>query len=116
YWELLGGRFAGHGGGTFPVVIEDKEHPITRPLEGFEIRDETYRHRYHPKAEDKLHHLIRMNRGKEQQSMGWVRDYGKGRMFYTSLGHGTPAWKNPAFQRLVVRGLYWAAGREPKDP
>jgi hypothetical protein len=22
----------------------------------------------------------------------------------------------PGFQQLVVRGLYWAAGREPKDP
>jgi len=116
YWELLGGRFAGHGGGKFKLVIDDKEHPITKPMTDFEIQDETYRHRYHPKAEKELRHLLHMDRGKEQQSMAWVRDYGKGRMFYTSLGHGTPAWTNPAFQRLVTRGIYWAAGREPKDP
>jgi len=116
YWEMVGGRFAGHGGGKFQVVILDHEHVITKPMADFEIQDETYRHRYHPESEKLLHHLIRCNRGKEQQSMAWVRPYGKGRMFYTSLGHGTPAWKNPAFQRLVVRGLYWAVGREPKDP
>lgn len=114
YWEMVGGRFAGHGGGKFTVRIEDKNHPITKGLEDFEITDETYRHKYHPKA--KMHSLIRIDRGKEQQSMGWVRDYGKGRMFYTALGHGRPAWTNPHFQRLVVRGIYWAAKREVKDP
>lgn len=114
YWELVGGRFAGHGGGKFPVVIHDKDHPITAPLEDFEIQDETYSHNYHKNLI--MRSLIHMNRGDERQSMGWVRPYGKGRMFYTSLGHGREAWTNPHFQRLVVRGLYWAAGREPKDP
>ncbi|HUU93857.1 MAG TPA: ThuA domain-containing protein [Phycisphaerae bacterium] len=114
YWELVGGRFAGHGGGKFMVRIEDKNHPITKGLEDFEIQDETYRHKYHEKA--KRHDLIRMDRGKEQQSMAWVRDYGKGRVFYTSLGHGREAWTNPHFQRLAVRGIYWAVGRDPKDP
>jgi len=114
YWRLLGGRFIGHGGGTFPIRIEDKKHPITAPMEDFEINDETYRNNYHP--EFKLHSLIRMDRGQEQQSMGWVQEYGKGRVFNTTLGHGKAAWDNPQLQRLVVRGLYWAAGREPKDP
>ena len=114
YWEMVGGRFSGHGGGKFMVRIMDKEHPITKGLEDFEIQDETYRHRYHKNF--KLHSLVRMDRGKEQQSMGWSHAYGKGRVFYTSLGHGRQAWTNPHFQRLVVRGLYWAVGRDPKDP
>ena len=114
YWELIGGRFSGHGGGKFMVRIEDKNHPITKGLQDFEITDETYRHKYHEKA--KRHDLIRMDRGKEQQSMAWVRDYGKGRVFYTSLGHGRPAWTNPHFQRLAVRGIYWAVKRDVKDP
>ncbi|KPK42154.1 MAG: hypothetical protein AMK72_14580 [Planctomycetes bacterium SM23_25] len=114
YWELVGGRFSGHGGGKFTVRIEDKNHPITKGLQDFEIQDETYRHNYHPKAQ--RHDLIRIDRGQEQQSMAWVRDYGKGRVFYTSLGHGREAWANPHFQRLAVRGIYWAVKREPKDP
>ena len=114
YWELLGGRFAGHGGGKYTVHIFDKEHPITKGLEDFEIQDETYCHNYHRNACVRC--LVRMDRGKERQCMGWVQHYGKGRVFYTGLGHGKSAWTNPGFQRLVVRGLYWAAGREPKDP
>jgi len=60
--------------------------------------------------------LVRMNRESERQSMGWVQHYGKGRVFYTSLGHGREAWTNPHFQRLVARGIYWAIGAQPKDP
>jgi type 1 glutamine amidotransferase len=114
FWEMVGGRFAGHGGGTFTVHIYDKEHPITKGLEDFEIQDETYAHHYHKNATMRC--LTRMNRGEERQAMSWVSHYGKGRMFYTGNGHGREAWANPAFQRLVVRGAYWAAGRKVKDP
>jgi type 1 glutamine amidotransferase len=114
YWELVGGRFAGHGGGKFTVYVHDKRHPIAAGLEDFEIQDETYSHNYHKNA--CMRSLVRMNRGNERQSMAWVQNYGKGRVFYTGLGHGKEAWTNPQFQRLVVRGMYWAAGRQPKDP
>jgi len=114
YWKLLGGRFTTHGGGKFMLRIEDKKHPITAPMDDFEIHDETYQNKNHPEA--KMHNLGRIDRGKEQQSMIWVQEFGKGRVFNTTLGHGKQAFDNPQFQRLVVRGLYWAAGKEPKDP
>ena len=114
YWEMVGGRFAGHGGGKYMVYVVDHEHPITKGLEDFEIQDETYSHTYHKNSV--LRCLLRMNRGNERQCMGWVQDYGKGRVFYSGLGHGKEAWTNPAWQRFFVRGMYWAAGREPKDP
>jgi type 1 glutamine amidotransferase len=114
YWEMVGGRFAGHGGGKYTVYIYDPAHPITKGLKDFEIEDETYRHNYHRNAQ--MRSLIRMKRGDERQSMGWVSYYGRGRVFYTGLGHGRQAWNNPSFQRLVVRAMYWAAGRKVKDP
>jgi len=114
YWQMIGGRFKGHGGGKFWTRIVDKEHAITKGLEDFEIQDETYSHNYAKGFEP--HSLVKIDRGAEQQSMGWCHEFGKGRVFYTSLGHGREAWVNPHFQRLAVRGLYWAVGREPKDP
>lgn len=114
YWEMLGGRFAGHGHGTYTVSIDDPDHPITKGLQSFEIKDESYRHRYHKGV--KLHFLASMKERNETREMAWVRDYGKGRVFYSANGHGREAWTNPAWQRLMVRALYWAAGREPKDP
>jgi type 1 glutamine amidotransferase len=119
YWRLMGGRFSGHGRATYMVRIEDKQHPVTAGMEDFEIFDETYRNKYHPEA--KIHSLVRIDHGREQQSMAWVQEIGKGRVFCTTLGHGPniyggSAFDNLHFQRLVVRGLYWAAGREPKNP
>jgi len=114
YWEMVGGRFAGHGSGKYKIYIYDKEHPITKGLHDFEIQDETYFHNYHKNATMRC--LTRMNRGNERQAMCWVSHYGKGRMFYTGNGHGREAWNNPHFQHLVVRGAYWAAGRKVKDP
>lgn len=114
YWEMVGGRFAGHGGGKYTVYIYDHDHPITNGLKDFEIEDETYSHNYHRNAQ--MRSLIRMNRGDERQSMGWVSYYGKGKIFYTGLGHGHEAWSNPSFQRLVIRAMYWAAGSKVKDP
>lgn len=114
YWEMLGGRFAGHGGGKYTVYIYDRDHPITKGMRDFEIQDETYSHNYHRNAQ--MRSLTRMNRGNERQSMSWVSSYGKGRVFYTGNGHGREAWTNPHFQRLVVRAAYWAAGRKVKDP
>jgi type 1 glutamine amidotransferase len=114
YWEMLGGRFAGHGSGKFTVYIYDSDHPITKGMANFEIEDETYSHNYHRNAQ--MRSLTRMNRDNERQSMSWVSSYGKGRVFYTGNGHGREAWSNPQFQRLVVRAAYWAAARNIKDP
>ena len=57
-----------------------------------------------------------MDRGNERQSMAWVQQHGKGRVFTTGFGNDQGSWANPQFQHLVVRAMYWAAGRTPKDP
>jgi len=114
YWELLGGRFIGHGSGKYSVHIYDQDHPITAGLRDFDIADETYAHEYHKNA--CMRCLVRMDRGNERQSMAWVQQHGKGRVFTTGFGNDQGAWANPQFQRLVVRAMYWAAGRTPKDP
>ncbi len=114
YWELLGGRFIGHGSGKYTVHIYDRDHPITAGLGDFDIADETYAHQYHKNA--CMRCLVRMDRGSERQSMAWVQQHGKGRVFTTGFGNDRGAWENPHFQRLVVRAMYWAAGRAPKDP
>lgn len=40
----------------------------------------------------------------------WVHLYGKGRVFYTSLGHREDVWVNPFFQAIALGGLSWAMG------
>lgn len=46
----------------------------------------------------------------------WVREYGEGRSFYTSLGHRDDIWTNdPVFRAHVVGGIRWALGLEEGD-
>jgi type 1 glutamine amidotransferase len=45
----------------------------------------------------------------------WIRNYGKGRVFYTSMGHREDVWTRPEFQSLVVGGITWAVGDARAD-
>ncbi len=47
--------------------------------------------------------------------MTWARMHGKGRVFYTSLGHREDVWTNPFFQTIALGGLAWALGNVRAD-
>lgn len=38
----------------------------------------------------------------------WAHMYGKGRVFYTSMGHRDDIWTNPVFQQVLLGGMNWA--------
>jgi type 1 glutamine amidotransferase len=40
----------------------------------------------------------------------WAKFEGKGRVFYTAMGHREDVWTNPTFQQILVGGLKWANG------
>jgi putative membrane-bound dehydrogenase-like protein len=45
----------------------------------------------------------------------WARTQGKGRVYYTSLGHKPGTWTNPVFQGMLVGALNWTTGRVDAD-
>jgi type 1 glutamine amidotransferase len=46
------------------------------------------------------------------RDVAWTREIGKGRVYYTALGHDEQSWGNPAWQRMMVQGILWSAGRQ----
>jgi type 1 glutamine amidotransferase len=120
FWnELIGARFTGHIPGTHKlnIVITDPKHPITAGIENFTIVDEEYKHKFAPVDR----HVLARFRERPPQSdqtenmdIVWTREIGNGRMFYTALGHGKDAWESPAWQKLVVQGILWAA-HQPRE-
>jgi len=40
----------------------------------------------------------------------WAKVYGKGRVFYSSLGHVTENWDDPNLQRMYMEAVKWALG------
>ena len=45
----------------------------------------------------------------------WARMHGKGRVFYTSMGHREDNWLTPLYQDILLGGIEWAVGRIDAD-
>ena len=52
----------------------------------------------------------------ERKPLGYVRDYGKGRIFYTALGHDNRAFVHPDFQDQLIKGLRYVCGMADGSP
>jgi uncharacterized protein len=103
YISLVGGQIEGHETGIFTADVVAPEHPAMRGYKPFETWDETYRHH-------KLSSDITVLQKRGEEPWTWVRQQGKGRVFYTAHGHDERCWKQEGFHELLVRGIRWAAG------
>jgi len=45
----------------------------------------------------------------------WARMHGKGRVFFTSMGHREDVWTNKAFRQILLGGINWALGRRDAE-
>ncbi len=124
YGEMIGGWFDQHPWGTFnaPIINEAPDFPATRhfPKE-FTKRDEIYQ----PSAEwsrDKVNVLLsldaskldfqnpRVHRADHDFAVAWAKTYGKGRVFYSTLGHTEEAWQDPDILKMYSEAIKWALG------
>jgi len=108
YDKLLGGKYSGHSDeGKSKVRIVDPNHPITAGMKDFEIVDEIYKLDYEPNT-------FQVLMDSEVQGVVypicWVKEYGKGKVTFLSLGHAEKAFENKNFQELVIRMVKWATG------
>ncbi|MDB5261036.1 MAG: rane-bound dehydrogenase domain protein, partial [Adhaeribacter sp.] len=111
YINALGGQFKSHGTGTFSPVIAKKNHPVTQGLPAFSTWDETY---VHQNLNKDMTVLMERVEGSTREPYTWVRNQGKGRVFYTAYGHNDSTWINPGFLQLVNQGVLWALGDQVK--
>jgi putative membrane-bound dehydrogenase-like protein len=105
YVALVGGQFRTHKTGTFTTKIVDPSHAIMKGYKGFETWDETY---VHTKLNKDIHVLQTRLEGDREEPWTWVRNEGKGRVFYTAYGHDHRTFGNPGFHDLIERGVRWA--------
>jgi type 1 glutamine amidotransferase len=122
FLAMLGGSFVSHGAQQKGRLrVASPKFPGMQGLgSGFELYEEWY-------AQDnfaKDMHVILMQETKGLQGAmyqrppypsTWARMHGKGRVFYTSLGHREDVWTNPIFQQIILGGLSWALGQVNAD-
>jgi putative membrane-bound dehydrogenase-like protein len=114
YIDLVGAQFKSHGGEVFKARITQPEHPAMLGLHEFSSWDETYVHDKH--NEDRTVVMVREEKDGRAEPYSWTREVGKGRVFYTALGHDERTWGEMGFLRLVENGIRWAAKREDTIP
>lgn len=133
--EMLGASFTGHPWNEeVGVRVEEPDHPLTAAFAGrdFRLADEIYQFGapYQRKDVRVLLSLdpARTNMGvkwidrkDDDFALAWVRQFGKGRVFYTSFGHRTEVYWDPRILRLYLDAIQFATGdldapAEPRGP
>jgi len=112
YTVAIGGQFLSHGNGSFSSKIVNASHPVTKGLSEFETTDETY---VHQKINPNMTVLMERVDGSKHEPYTWIRQQGKGRVFYTAYGHDDTTWKKSEFLKLVGNGILWAMGDRVED-
>jgi uncharacterized protein len=128
YGEMLGGYYDEHPWMTFdaPILVEDPAFPGMRqwPL-SFVFKDEIYQIRNF--SRDKVRVLMRLDASKLDLSnprvhrkdrdfaVTWAKMYGKGRVYYSTLGHPVENWDKPEMQTMYVEAIKWAMGLVDAD-
>lgn len=124
YGELIGGYFDNHPWHEeVTVKVEDRSHPATAHLgSSWTITDEIYQFRNWDRST--RHVLLSLdtssvdltkkgvNRTDGDFALAWTSTPGKGRVFYTALGHRAELWKDAAYQQHLAGGIRWALGLE----
>ncbi|HON09169.1 MAG TPA: ThuA domain-containing protein, partial [Verrucomicrobiota bacterium] len=135
---MLGARGANHRESTEPVVskIEDTTHPLVQVFKGnsFEFKDEYFRF---PDvySRERVRVLLSIDTNKTDLSRGnniykgsirkdndyavaWVRSYGNGRVFYSTIAHNPYVFYDPIMLRFYLDAAQFALGdlKAPTTP
>ena len=108
YHYMVGGQWVAHPGGdgvTYEVNMTDVPSSITRGIEDFTVTSEHYY--MHVDPGNRV--LATTQFGETVMPVVWTKTYGKGRVFYCSLGHSADIVRRPEVLTLVTRGMLWAA-------
>ncbi len=117
---MMGGYYGGHIEAEVAIKIEEPGHPLVACFVGkpFRIRDEVYIFGP-PYSRESLRVLASLDlsampdpgkRADKDYAVSWVRAYGEGRVFYTTLGHALETYSNPLFLRHLLAGIQFATG------
>jgi sugar phosphate isomerase/epimerase len=127
---MLGGRGANHREQQelATMKIDSPGHPLvaTFPKDGFDLRDEFFRVKGHYSRE-RLRVLFSIDTEKTEldldakphervdkdYAVSWVRNYGRGRVFYTSVGHNPYQFWDPEMLKFYLAGAQFVLGDLP---
>lgn len=122
YVAMIGGEFIRHGPQQVArMTAVDHRFPGCESLgSGFELMEEWYslkdfRKDIHVLLVQETAGMTGSDYQRGPYPATWARMHGKGRVFYTSMGHREDVWTNPIFQGILLGGVAWAVGNVEAD-
>ncbi len=122
YGEALCARFTNHSAIVeATVVVEDRQNPSTAPLPGRWVRtDEWYNFISSPRGQTRVLASLDETTYKggtmgKDHPVAWCKQVGKGRIWYTALGHTEASYTEPLFLKHLLGGIQVAAGTKRAD-
>ena len=127
YGTMICGYFNGHpwnAGTEVSIKVEPgkEKHPLAVMFggENLNFKEEIYQFK-EPYDSSKVEMLLRLdtektdmngkgNREDKDYGVSWARNWGKGRVFYSSLGHNEHIYQNPKILLHFLAGLQWSMG------
>ncbi|MEO6801733.1 MAG: ThuA domain-containing protein [Granulicella sp.] len=121
FGNMLGGRFDEHPWGIIsaPVIVEDSHFPGMQDLpHEFEHVDEYYQIKDFSRK--KAHVILRLDvshldmtgplvhHHDQDFPLAWAKTYGKGRVYYSALGHDPSTWDDRAVEQMYLEAIKWA--------
>jgi type 1 glutamine amidotransferase len=116
--EMIGGEFLAHGPQLKVMLnVNDKKHSAVKDFgENYEIFDEIYTFKNFKRENVRV--LISLDKNPNQNDkenfgkagfypISWCRKYGKGRVFYTALGHREDVLESEKFKKHLLGGINW---------
>ena len=93
---------------VFKAKVVNKQHPITAGLDDFEIDDELYSKL---QGTGEINVLVEGDSefSKKAEPLVFTLNYGKGRVVHNAFGHDRKALMTPNVQKIIARGVEWAA-------
>jgi len=122
YQFMTGGQWVAHPGGVidYSVQITDHEDPVTKGLGDFNMHSEQYYMHVDPNMKVLATTTFSADHADWidgcTMPVVWKKRYGKGRVFYTSLGHVMADFKVPETLEIMQRGIRWAAESKFQAP
>ena len=115
YQFMVGGQWVAHPGGPvdYTVNIKDKKDPVTKGMKDFKMHSEQYYMHVDPNVKVLATTRFSGNAAPwiegHVMPVAWKTEYGKGRVFYSSLGHGASDFEVPEAFEIMKRGIRWAS-------
>jgi type 1 glutamine amidotransferase len=124
FLELIGAGYWGHPWNEeVGIKLDEPNHPLLAAFDGkdFRLAEEIFQYN-DPYSRDKVRVLLSLDVAKTNMTvpwihrkdndfaLAWIKSYGKGRVFYSAIGHRTEIWWHPQILSFYLDGIQFAVG------